>query len=239
MTRDLEGFIEKFPVLSAGIAELSVNNHLDEPVNFRIKTRDGQDLIYDLNADLLFANYTEYEGFQKQLGTSAPGTFTRFALYSPGSSRGSGDARMWLYKVTGSPSKLVGETLRNLDTPESARDFDEVVHLVPEQVFLEGVIVYQDNDLVVILHQNQIGRNSDRTLTAVDVKGKAIWTIPQAQLFPEVSLRESDDSSETFFIKNRIHATREGDLLVFKMDRVGLMGIDIENGAKKWDFRHK
>ncbi len=187
VTMNLQQFIDKFyGQLESGIAELSVNEDLDQPVFVNIKTQDGQDFVYDVAADRLRASPPDAER-------------KTFVFASDG-------ARKTLPQVRG-------------------------------RVFLEGVILYQDSEVAVILEQDQVGKGARRLLTAVGANGDVLWMIPQEELFSKLAIDDNDSFSAIFFVKNYLHAERQGGLFLLSMDNVGMMAIDLKTGMKQWELR--
>ncbi|RPI18632.1 MAG: hypothetical protein EHM58_04815 [Ignavibacteriae bacterium] len=225
---DTKGFISKHEELSSGIINLSVT--FEEPRHFNIKTRDGQSFVYSIELDELFTNYNDLR--VRMIG-EGPETVNIFAL----GEKSSGPRKV-LYRVTGPAKELKTNSLSEsyLDDANTLKFFTKSTaqKLTPDKVYLEGLILYQDKDAVVILHQDQVGKNASRMLTCVGTDGKLMWTKNQDELFEELAVTEDDAFSVIFFMKSKIKATREGNLLLFKFEPKGIIGFDFNSGKKLW-----
>lgn len=224
---DTKAFVKKHEQLSSGMSELYME---DNPKRFRISTHDGQKLIYLVDKDMLFSDDQDY---RKYIESTAKGDVTIFAL-----GEDKGGARKKLYKVTGPADKLLASSITEsiLNNPESVKFFynSTSVPLTTNKAYLEGLILYQDADAVIIIHQSQIGKNADRMLTCVAADGREMWTIPPEQLFPELRVTEKDAFSVIFFIKDKLSAQRSGDVVIFKFEPAGSICFDFKTGKKLW-----
>jgi hypothetical protein len=223
-----EGFINKFPRLAAGIVGLSIN---DNPLALDLKTYDGYDYFYSFVHDTLFAERRDMNEFYQKTDVDVT---TVFALAEE-----SGTPRKKLYKVTGPGSRIMDERIlnRQLDDPEYLkRHFDATAKLItPDRVFIEGVVLCYNDEAAVILHQNRIGKKADRILTCVEADGRERWTIPPNKLFEELKIdKEEDPFSDIFFMKDKISASIEGDIMIFKLVPEGIIGFDFKTGEKLW-----
>jgi hypothetical protein len=225
---DTKQFLTKHDELSSGMVNLHYMDN--EPKRFDIKTRDGQSFVYSVDLDELFANDSD---LKKKLMSEGPETVTIFSLGGKSSS-----PRKNLYKVTGPAKELKSGTLSEsyLEDAHSLMFFtgSTAVKLTPDKVYLEGIILYQDKDAAVILHQDQVGKNASRMLTCIDSDGKVMWTKGQDELFEKMAVTEKDPFSEIFFMKSKFKAEREGNVLMFKFEPEGMIGFDFNNGKKLW-----
>lgn len=225
---DTKAFTNKFEELNSGIINLSYTE--EEPAHFSIKTRDGQSFVYSLDQDKLYANFSE---LRDKVVASGSENVTIFAL----ADKSSGPRKI-LYKVTGPAKELKTNSLSEsyLDDANTLKFFTgaAATKLTPNKVYLEGLILYQDKESVVILHQDQVGKNASRLLTCVDASGNVKWSKNQDELFPELAVTDEDAFSVIFFMKDKIKATREGNLLLFKFEPKGIIGFDFESGKKLW-----
>ncbi|MBL7129400.1 MAG: hypothetical protein ISS16_10520 [Ignavibacteria bacterium] len=85
-----DGFIKKYPQLSDGIIELSIN---ENPSALDITTSDGQSFFYSIEYDKLFADRKEMKEYFKKTDTEIK---TVFMLAEE-----SGTPRKILYKIKG------------------------------------------------------------------------------------------------------------------------------------------
>jgi hypothetical protein len=228
VTMDTQAFLAKYPSLKSGIADMTL---LDSPRRLNIQAKDGLKYVFTLENETLVSEKEYNDAEQKDKKTSQ-GSTSVFVLTD--------DDRGLLYVVTGPLSKLKGEIisdseLENADTMKFFYDAT-ATKLTPDTAYLKGVIIYQDPKLAVILHQVQLGNDSDRLLTCLDTQGKVLWTLGQADLFSQLALTANDSFSDIFFIKSDLSGTREGNIFLFKMKDVGIMGIDVTTGKKLWVF---
>jgi hypothetical protein len=224
---DTKAFTKKFDEFSSGIINLRVEF---DPVRFQIKTRDGQSFTYSVDLDKLFQNDHE---MKQQLIKEGPQDATIFVLGEEKSG-----PRKLLYKVTGPADKVLTNSISEsyLKDPKTLMFFTNSTaqQLTTDKVYLEGIILFQDKDAVVILHQDQVGKNASRILTCVDVNGKVRWTKTQDELFKKLAVIEDDPFSTIFFMKSKIKAVREGNILLFKFEPEGIIGFDYVTGKKLW-----
>lgn len=224
---DTKAFTKKFKEFSSGIINLRVEF---DPVRFDIKTRDGQSYIYSVDFDRLFTTDSD---LKKQLTKEGPEVVTIFALGEENSA-----PRKQLYKVTGPADKLLSSSLSEsyLKDPHTLMFFtgSTAQLLTADKIYLEGIILCQDKDAVVILHQDQVGKNATRILTCVDANGKVKWTKTQDELFKKLAVTEEDAFSTIFFMKSKIKAIHQGNILLFKFEPEGMIGFDFETGKKLW-----
>lgn len=201
---NFSSFLEKFPQLSPGIAELIIRDQQDSPYHLRIKTKDGRDIIYDFGADAVFESDREYRVF---IGRGHPRDI--FGFFLSGSSN--------------RKELLMG------DGPKS-----QATAVTPGKVYLDGHLLYGDKDIAIIVHQTEIGKGAQRLLSGVNAEGKILWTLPQTQLFPKFAIKASDPFSTIFFMKSKVHGQRAGNVFVLIMERTGMMGIDLPTGNILW-----
>jgi len=143
--------------------------------------------------------------------------------------------------VSGPKSELAGNTSYEsyLSEPHSMEFFlkSTSTPLNPGKVYIEGIILYQDSDCAIILHQDQAGKKANRMLTCVDASGKEKWTTPPAELFDELKVDEDKNAfSQIFFMKDKISAERLGNIVALKVEDAGIMGFDYNSGKKLWSL---
>ena len=229
-----QSFVKKHPKLGAGISELMID---EEFLRLNLTTYDGRDFIYSLKYDKLFANRKEMNRFFEKIDTA---TITLFALES-----GSGP-RKKLYKVIGPQNEIEEEHI----TKDKLSGLDRLIRkqfiggkdqnitaelITPDRVFIEGVILCNNNDAAIILYQNRIGKKADRILTCIEADGKERWTVLPDELFTELKIdKDEDPFSDIFFMRDDISASIEGNLVIFKLTPVGIIGFDFITGEKLW-----
>jgi len=228
---DTKDFVAEYPELSAGISELSVSK--DHPVNIHFKTRDGRtDQILDFESGKIYDGWAKYNDSK---GSKDNSTINVFALGSQSSA-----PRKTLYFVTG-PKKDVkdGSHIESyLDNESSLKFFANATakKLIPDKGFIEGIILYQDEDACVIIHQAVADKDSDRLLTCVESSGKIRWEIKQEELFKKARVDKDDPFSSAFFMKDKFGGMMQSGLFVFKLEGSGVMGFDYKTGKKLWEL---
>jgi len=223
-----KGFIRRFPRLSSGIIELSIN---ENPLALDITTSDGRGFFYSIDYDTLFADRRDMNEFFKNTDTEIN---TVFMLAEE-----SGTPRKILYKIKGPASVTNDEHIlnRQLDDPDYLkRHYNSVSTLLtPDRVFIEGIILCSTDEAAVILHQNRVGKKADRLLTCINADGEVHWTIPPSELFEELKIDEEEDPfSKIFFMKDNISGSISGNIMIFKLTPVGIIGFDFQTGKKLW-----
>ncbi len=230
MIMDTKDFISKYPELSAGISELNV--FTEEPVNIRFKTKDGRsDQILDFETGKLYDGWAKYN---EAKDTKDESMRTLFALGSQNSA-----PRKNLFLVTGPKNKVktASDVESYLYNESSLKFFSNATaeKLVPDKGFIEGLIIYEDKDACVILHQKVADKDSDRLLSCVDATGKLRWEIGQEDLFDEARVDKDDPFSTIFFMKDKFGGTVQSGVFVFKLEGTGIIGFDYKTGKKLWE----
>lgn len=256
-------FVARFPPLAVGLASVELNSDrgqipsqdVESPASIGLKTADGRSFTYVLQADALRpADARDPQPPDRRQVVSG------FALEEE---QGGGERRQ-LFWVTGPRDEL--RDLRNASdpnwvksqndrirrmalTPDDRRRMldahmappDEtpaiaVTRLTPDIPYLDGLIVYKDDEIAVVLHQDRIGETARRSLTCVGADGRQRWTAPQAELFPQLELADSRPFSSMFFIKDKLAGARAGGLFVFKLQGAGMKAFDVASGQPRWSF---
>ena len=227
--KDTQNFLSDFSGLASGLVSLRIE---ESPLRFVLKTKDGGNPIYLLAADTLFATQKDYRTY---MNSDTNGTFVKYFLADE-----SGADRQKLFKVTGKGMKFLNTSISEslLDRPDYLKEhYDAIVQeMTPGKAYLEAELLYYDDEGAVIIHQDQIGKNADRILTVVDSDGNVKWQKSQDELFPELEVTEEDAFSVIFFMKDKIHAERAGNTLLFQFDPEGIIGFDYTTGEKLWEL---
>ncbi|MBN8570918.1 MAG: hypothetical protein J0M18_14915 [Ignavibacteria bacterium] len=225
-----QSFCEKNKELAAGIINVSVDNQ--KPVRFRISTKDGRELVYNPSDDKFFPNTIEFEKYYKLNDSTASGIF---ALVNEENS----DKRKKLYYITGPKYDLYFSTSwaqeivkQNMSAFKSMKP----VEILPDKVFIEGNVLYTDDEIAVIVHQDNVGKTSNRMLTCVDKSGKELWTVQQKDLFDELEGKDDDSRTEMFFLRTQLDAQRAGNVVVFIYKPAGAIGFQVADGKKLWEY---
>ena len=196
------------------------------PSCLTLTTEDNRNIVIDLDSG-------EHDAALEHLLAHQKGKINRFALADP---ELGGRRRLW--RLSGGDWRLC-----EFDIPQSAfkdlsyfeRQFDATaVALSPALHFRDGVLIYQDDDRAVILHQEEMASPSDRRLTCVDTSGRIKWTLPQTQLFPGLALRQDNPFSSALSIQNRLRIKTSGTVMLIVFQPEGWLGIDAENGRELW-----
>jgi hypothetical protein len=224
---DTAGFISRYPELSGGIIKAQYFRK-DDLIS--LDTRDGRKgLTYSLKERKLYPSYSAYllEKDRDTAGTSM------LSLVSDSS----GEARRLLYLITGPRGRLH----RKAQDVWSASDIENLEHYrdggaakkLSDKIFLEGTIYYADDECAIIVHLDQAGKKAGRILTCMAADGTVKWSVPPRELFEDMKIDEEDDPfSGLTFTRDRIGVMRSGNLVVLKLQGVGLMVFDHATGKK-------
>lgn len=218
-----QSFVTAKEELTASIIELS---QTEDPYRLSFKLADGKEFIYLVDEDKFFAGNTEFLNYFKN-----DTTMTVFGL-----TQESSDTRTILYSITGPAKKVLGPTcFSNADDAESLMFFCEATSKkISDEVFLDAFVLYQDNEMAVIFHHDTLGNDAKRKISAYNIDGEKLWTIPQEQLFREIEYDPQDVFTQKNFVKSHIAAEREGNVFVFIVDQVGAAGFDTATGEQLW-----
>lgn len=227
---DINSFCGKSKELSAGIEDVSVDD--GPPAKLRISTKDGREIIYSIPDDKFFANTIELGKYYTENDSSVSSIFTL-------DNELNSDKRKNLYYFTGPKYRLFFSSFNGEDfIRNKSNGFNQLsaVEILPDKVFIEGELLYTDAEIAVVLHQNSIGKISDRMLTCADKSGKELWTIQQKDLFDKMRGKEDDSMTEMSFMRTQCAAQRIGNLVAFLYKRQGAMGFDLSTGKKLWEY---
>jgi hypothetical protein len=257
-----EAFVNGFPQLSSGIAELNIYNPelrfsircLDhssmdakiKPECLMIKTKDGLQFDYYFDVDSLYKNNVEYEKHWLKFDSSRTHWFIMDDMKAP---------RKDMVIVEGKAGDFDAEKCKLKDTVEKYSDYkyyniiknytsaqkfaiQGLKLITPEtsNIFLEGFMIYADNDYCVVVHQDQVGDQAKRLITCINASGKKCWTLTQDDFFEELAIDPDDAFSSAFFIESSVTGLRLGNTFALKFNDVGIAGYDMESGKKLWEF---
>jgi hypothetical protein len=218
-----ESFIEKYPELKSGISRIYA---YDVPPRLDIETRDGRKFFFDITSNKMYTGYAEYK---KTLSNS------KISIFALGVENSSENARKRLFIVTGPESSLSERHVEenyfsNLSTVKFITKSDAKV-LIEDKIFLEGVLLYQDDESCFVFYQNQTGANAERFLSCINKEGTLVWTAStEKDLFAKLKASDKESASSMFFIKSTVHVSSSGNLVLLSQDRVGFIGFDYKTG---------
>jgi hypothetical protein len=221
-----KSFFEKYK-LQGGIGKMYIT---ETPPSLNIETRDGRKVVFDIENKKLYDNSSDYRNSFKKDDK----TITVFAL---GQEKSGESARKKLFLVTGPKSSLWEKNIsESYFSSESTLKFflkSEAKQLIPNKVFLEGEMLYQDDECCFIFHQDQVGSNAERLLSCVDKQGNVLWMAStEKNLFTKLKASDKEATSGMFFIKNSVHVSKSGNTVLFSFDRFGFIGFDFKTGDK-------
>lgn len=91
---------------------------------------------------------------------------------------------------------------------------------------MKPVLVNQDKEYAVFVHQDRVGKQARRILTCVDANGIKKWTVPPDVLFSAIMEAEPGDMG----------GQRQGNLFVLNIKRLGAIGFDLASGRRLWQI---
>lgn len=236
---NIDTFSARFSEPRPGIAKIYFQ---DEPARIEIETKDARQFVYLLGADRLLAN--EREALKEQIFADYQknGLTERFAFVTES---GINSSRQLLYRIHGPAAALVDKFIWPFTKtdgislgPPLEPEFT-LTRLTPDVVYLEPILLYQDQELVVFLHQDQVGDDARRFLTCVTATGVQKWTVPPEKLFRKVMLNHDDNDTSKSGIQffRSIAVKHQGNLLVLAVQKAGLIGFDLQTGRKLWELK--
>jgi hypothetical protein len=232
LVMDTRKFTSKHPEYKAGISQLRVDK---QPYRLYLKTKNGLDQVYLIGKDTTFKNTTDYVTYSEKIAGGDASIYT--LINESGSSE-----RKVLYKITGPAGKVFGSHI-----PESMLDDAGYVmkhykstakSLTPGEIYLEGEVLYFDDEGAVIIYQDQLGKKAERFLTRVDAEGNVVWTkSTNDELFEELKLDEdADPFGKMFFLKSKLKGDRGGNMFILKVTGLGIMCFDWKTGENIWEM---
>ena len=224
-----QGFSQKYSELQGGISKLYAR---ENPPYIEFETKDGRKPAFDLTSNKMYENYA---AFRKSYSDEK----TEMTIFGLGYEKSSENARKKLFLVTGPKSNLWEKNISEsyFDNPSTLKFFtkSEAKPLLSDKVFLEGELLYQDDECCFVFHQTQVGSDAERLLSCIDKSGTILWTAStENDLFPKLRATSKDAVSGMFFIKSSVHVSRSGDLVLFGFERFGIIGFDYKTGKKMY-----
>jgi hypothetical protein len=229
--RETEDLIKRYPDLGSGLIKVRMAK---DPDRLILDTKDGRvGLVLTLAEERLYADESEL----RKATAADEEQVTIFALGQPESG-----PRRELFKVTGEAGKVKSGSLEYLLRSPNAHALSHRVAAVEPAargcVYIEGLIVYQDADGCLILHQDAAGKLAGRRLTRIGADGTEKWTAGPAELFKEMAVDvDKNPLSQITFLKNELDVSRSGSLVLLQLKGVGLSGFDWATGRKLWEIR--
>jgi len=229
-TLNTEQFCAMSPELSSGLEKLYVDRSL--PIRLMITAKDGKEVTYSIKDEKFFESYGDMSNYYKKNENLSGSIFT----LEP---EKNANIRKVLYYISGPLGQLYFSSPRGqyiMESKNSTNDKLTAVALLPGKAFIEAELLYFDDDIAVVIHQDNAGKNANRMLTCVDKYGKEKWTVPQEELFDEIKAEEDNAFSSIFFMKGDMAVQRSGDVVVFIYKREGALAFDLNTGKKLWEF---
>ena len=213
-----KSFVEKYDDLSVGIQSISFDNRL---TGFNITTRDGKKYVYQIKEDKL---YTEKEWYDEKYYSNDKTKVYYYSLIPEPHTEG----RMQLYRLYVPKSKIPESDFNDSnfwDTFLQSFYKKSAKEITPDKVYFRGNILYQDKDVIIVLHNIDADPNSDIKMTCIDTDGKELWVKQQQELF-DVKLNS----------KHKVR--RIENTIMFKAKDKGIIAFDYETGEKLWTFNY-
>jgi hypothetical protein len=227
---DTKAFENKYTELKSGITDVRMEKNPDKII---MKTKDGHEgIVFTIGDEKLYASEADLRSYME---SDKEKQITVFAV---GDEQSSGP-RKKLYRVTGPKGEIGDRDISSsyLKDPHTLMFFSKSTAemLTPQKTYIEGLILYQDPECCIIVHQDAAGRKANRMLTCVGIDGKEKWTATQDMLFKKMKVDEDEDAfSIIFFMKSNMSAERSGNLIVFQLKGEGVIGFNYQTGEKLW-----
>lgn len=225
-----QSFCSMAPELSAGIEKIYVDKSL--PVRLDVTARDGRKVFYVIKDNKFFKDFSQMRNYYAQNDSSLSAIFML-------ENEQNSDKRKKLYLVSGPVSELYFSSPRpqSIISHKGSRDYKLSAELLDgDKAFIEGELLYFDNDIAVIIHQDNIGKNANRMLTCVAKNGKELWTAGPDVLFEDIKATEKNSFSDMFFMKSKFEVQRSGNTVMFLYKPEGAIAFDLTTGKKLWEF---
>lgn len=244
-TLNLQSFTDKFPEFKSGIYEMRYFDSTLFYKHFSIKTLDGRSYEYYPNFDRLAASdYDLMNWLYVNKFDDMSKVTTGWVL--------DGSDRKELYLVKGIKAGVISAVQgQNKDdyidstyTTEYVKrngEYTEPTTITSTKVdtdlaFLKGEVLYQDSDIILILHQQDARDLAPKMLTLVDKDKGVVWTADEDKLLPQMRTNPNDTFTQMFFIRDHFSAERVKDSIMVKFKEVGIIAFDISTGNVAWTF---
>ncbi|MFC2093319.1 hypothetical protein ACFLSV_05405 [Bacteroidota bacterium] len=215
---DTKTFVEKYDELSVGIQSITFDNRL---TGFNITTRDGKKYVYKIKEDELM---TEKAWSDEKNYTNEKTKVYYYSLIPEPHTEG----RMLLYRLYVPKSKIAESDFNDSyfwDVFLQNFYRKGAKEITPDKVYFRGNILYQDKDVIIILHNIDADPNSDIKMSCIDTDGNELWVKQQSELF-DVKL-------------NSQHKIRRvSDTILFKAKGAGIIAFDYITGEKLWTYNY-
>jgi hypothetical protein len=236
-TMNLASFTKKFDQLKSGILNLQYSDEVLFFKHMDIKTLDGRNFQYYPDFDQLFESNNDLNKWldvEKHEYMSQPAN--GWVL--------DGSGRKELHQVSGVRAEVMARVLSQSIGSYIDYDYEPELGNGPSderlqfsakiigegQVFINGEILYQDNDIVLILHQED-ARDLSPKLISLAAKDKGIiWTVKEDKLVTGMRTRADNSFSSMFFVKDNFSAERVKESILVKYEQGGMVSFDIMTG---------
>jgi hypothetical protein len=224
-----EQFLAKSSLLKAGLASL----YYTKPWLLQLTTKDGKVVYYHIKYDKFFSNTNEVNDYEAK-NTKAPSQW--FMLGTDPSSEHI--KRIYLASpVKDTTQKKIGSSLQDVNDvyyynmtyisdPEKVKST-----LLLKKDFLDGVIVFQDEEFACIWHLNQLGTGGKSVYSGINNSGKQIFSIFEYEFFES----ESDYNEEQYYYTASRYE-KYPSLFVITFAKNGMCGVDLNSGKILWRY---
>ncbi len=231
LMEETPGLVARYPELQSGLVGVRLDR---DPLRLTFDTKDGRtNLVLTLEDGKLYPTQAAYREFANRRESE------RITIHALGR-EDAGGPRKRLYKVTGPRERLSGSFVEYMVGDSQQLKFSNSIAEIetPDRVYIEGFILYQDTDGCLILDQDVAGPVADRRLTFVGPDGRVKWTVPQAELFPELKVDINGNvHTRMDLLKSNLEGSRAGQALVVQVKGVGLGAFDLATGRKLWRIK--
>jgi|GEM_PF-6415813 len=246
-TLNLDGLIKKFDQLKSGVLEMRFVDDAKFYKYLTIKTVDGQNFEYYPDFDLLVNGSVDVKQWllDNKYDDMIADT-TGWVLDATTADREE------LYLIKGQKYNVMTAVADEREDGYVDSAFTEAYQKhnggftePPEStsqkigdnlVFLQGIILYQDSDVALILYQQDARDLSPKLISLVNKDKGLVWTATEDKLLPAMRTNPNDDFTSMFFIKDNFSAERIKDTMLLKFKQGGMMAFDIATGNVLWTF---
>lgn len=224
---DTAQFTQRFALAGQTIRRQSLRPY--PPYFLTFATETGREIVVDLQSGRSGGEITEL------VPKEASGTIDLFALADP-----AGGEQRRLYRLSNGDGRLY-----RFNVPQSAYSdlqyFERNFNARAEEIntaapFIAGLLIYQDDEIAVILHQDLAGPDSPRRITCVDTTGRTRWSLSQELLFNGLRLQTKAPFSVNAFVQDRLRIKRSGGTMLIVFAPEGFMAVQSESGKVIWRY---